>query len=158
MTLSPIQVASPIRVKEPPSNKNYSLTEIKIRVYEFAVSPSNYSRILARLEKKKSDSYYTTTGALCLLFFSNLVFAQESSSFLSTGFHALVSAGSIITAIGGAHIYNKLNSTLEKVKLLFGSKDQQNEALLQLAKSLPKFAVKESHELPTIEFGNPLND
>lgn len=123
--------------------------------YEFKLESDQVQDLLQRLEQKKTTGYFTMMGALCLLIFSNLVLGQPSASLISRSVNVLTSIGSIAISLAGAYFHNRHQGTIDKIKLLFGTKEQQKKQLIVLAKRLPDDVVSKTFKripLPKKDF------
>jgi len=96
---------------------------------------------LLSLSRKKIFYYLVSSGAFCLLLFTNLIFNPSTTNLIGRSFNAVLSLGSLATSIGTLYKHIQQRSTLEKVQLLFGSIEQQNNEFLSLAKGLPTSVV-----------------
>lgn len=136
-----VQVPSTIRVEGYPQTSPHPV-ESDLVTYEYTLDQSNVNQVIAELEKKKNLYYLASSASFSLLLFTNLVFNPTSTNMIGRCVNAVLSIGCLATSIGTLYKHIQERSTLEKVQLLFGSIEQQNEELLSLAKGLPDSVVR----------------
>ncbi len=145
-----VQVPSTIRV-EGYSQGSPHPVEKDLLTYEYTIDQSNVNQVIGELKKKKNLYYLVSSASFSLLLFTNLIFNPTSTNFIGRSFNAVLSIGCLTTSIGTLYKHIQERSTLEKVQLLFGTLEQQNEELLSLAKGLPdsvvSFTPKEKESL-----------
>ncbi|MCH9634217.1 MAG: hypothetical protein S4CHLAM7_09620 [Chlamydiae bacterium] len=130
-----------IRVEGVYTNKN-ERKEKNAVTYEFTIDQNNLKSVVHQLKSAKDFYYLVSSAALSVLLFTNLIFNSTATTILGRCFSVLSTLSSLAVTIGTTFKHVQCKSALEKIKLLFGTVEQQNEELLSLAKGLPHSIVQ----------------
>lgn len=145
---SPISLSSNFSVYRIEENQNMPKLGPTLETYTFTVDEKDAQKFMAKLEKKKSDSFDLFVLSTLVVIFSNLA---TGTSFPARAVNVIVSGlfGSVIIGSGYQHV--KALTTLDKVKMVFGNRDQQADVFASLAKELPPGFVTIQKEPYTAE-------